>query len=70
MTEGMQLTIADNNPVRLGAEYTFEEGIKETIQWYLDNTEWIENVVSGDYMKYYDKMYSNISNEEVAATKE
>ncbi|PQQ67148.1 dTDP-glucose 4,6-dehydratase [Acetivibrio saccincola] len=51
-------------------EYTFEEGIKETIQWYLDNTEWIENVVSGDYMKYYDKMYSNISNEEVAATKE
>lgn len=38
--------------------YTFEEGIKETIQWYLDNTDWIENIVSGDYMKYYDEMYS------------
>ena len=38
--------------------YTFEEGIGETIQWYLDNTEWIENVISGDYVNYYDKMYS------------
>lgn len=38
--------------------YTFEEGIKETIQWYLDNTEWIENVITGDYIKYYEKMYS------------
>lgn len=38
--------------------YTFEEGIKETIQWYLDNTKWMENIVSGDYMRYYEKMYS------------
>ncbi|WP_128896360.1 dTDP-glucose 4,6-dehydratase [Longirhabdus pacifica] len=38
--------------------YTFEHGIKETIQWYLDNTEWIENIISGDYASYYDKMYS------------
>jgi dTDP-glucose 4,6-dehydratase len=37
--------------------YTFEQGMKETIEWYLNNTEWIENVVSGDYIKYYDKMY-------------
>lgn len=41
-------------------EYTFEQGIKETIQWYLDNTEWIENVISGDYSNYYDKMYSGV----------
>lgn len=40
--------------------YTFEEGIKETIQWYLDNTDWIENVISGDYAKYYDEMYEKI----------
>ncbi len=40
-------------------KYTFEQGIKETIQWYLDNTEWIDNIVSGDYIKYYEKMYSN-----------
>jgi dTDP-glucose 4,6-dehydratase len=38
--------------------YTSEQGIKETIEWYLENTEWIENVVSGDYVKYYDNMYS------------
>lgn len=38
--------------------YTFEQGIQETIQWYLDNTKWIENVISGDYANYYDEMYS------------
>jgi dTDP-glucose 4,6-dehydratase len=40
--------------------YTFEQGIQETIQWYLDNTKWIENVISGDYANYYDEMYSGI----------
>ncbi|SMB88746.1 dTDP-glucose 4,6-dehydratase [Desulfonispora thiosulfatigenes DSM 11270] len=48
--------------------YTFEQGIKETIEWYLDNTQWIENIISGDYANYYDKMYSGI--DEVAAIKE
>lgn len=38
-------------------EYTFEDGIKETIEWYLDNTQWIDNVISGEYEKYYQKMY-------------
>ena len=38
--------------------YTFEQGIKETIQWYLDNQKWIERVVSGDYQAYYRKFYS------------
>jgi dTDP-glucose 4,6-dehydratase len=37
--------------------YTFEQGMKETIQWYLDNQQWIERVVSGDYQGYYEKMY-------------
>lgn len=40
--------------------YTFEQGMKETIEWYLNNTEWIENVISGDYMKYYNKMYTEL----------
>ena len=40
--------------------YTFEQGIKETIQWYLENTEWIGNIVSGEYMDYYEGMYSGI----------
>jgi dTDP-glucose 4,6-dehydratase len=47
--------------------YTFEQGIKETIDWYLNNTAWIENIVSGDYVKYYEQMYSGI--DEVAAAK-
>jgi dTDP-glucose 4,6-dehydratase len=37
---------------------TFEEGIVRTIDWYLDNAPWLANVVSGDYQKYYDTMYS------------
>ncbi len=32
--------------------YTFEEGIKETINWYLDNQEWIDNIKSGEYRNY------------------
>jgi len=36
---------------------TFEVGIDKTIQWYLDNKQWMENVTSGDYQKYYKKMY-------------
>lgn len=37
----------------------FEEGIEKTVRWYLDNQEWIDNITSGDYEKYYDNMYSN-----------
>lgn len=43
-------------------EYTFNEGIKETIGWYLDNQEWLSKVRSGAYMDYYDKMYGNRCN--------
>lgn len=39
-------------------ETPFEIGIKKTLKWYLDNKEWVENVTSGEYQKYYDKMYS------------
>lgn len=37
--------------------YTFQFGIKETIDWYLNNLNWMENIVSGDYVRYYEKMY-------------
>ena len=40
-------------------KYNFETGIKETIQWYMDNQEWMDNVTSGDYLKYYEEMYKN-----------
>ena len=36
----------------------FEEGIEKTVRWYLDNQDWLDNVTSGDYQKYYENMYS------------
>ena len=36
----------------------FEEGLEKTVQWYLNNQEWLDNVTSGDYQKYYQEMYS------------
>ena len=38
---------------------TFQEGINKTIDWYLDNREWLEHVVSGRYQSYYESMYGN-----------
>lgn len=35
----------------------FEEGIEKTVRWYLDNQNWLDEVTSGDYLKYYDEMY-------------
>ncbi|MBR2779580.1 MAG: GDP-mannose 4,6-dehydratase, partial [Firmicutes bacterium] len=45
----------------LGWEPTvpFAEGIRKTIQWYLDNRSWWENIVNGEYRNYYEKMYGN-----------
>ena len=37
----------------------FEEGIERTVRWYLDNEEWMRQVTSGDYRRYYEEMYSN-----------
>lgn len=36
----------------------FEEGIERTVKWYLNNENWVQNVTSGDYQKYYNEMYS------------
>ena len=41
-------------------KYNFETGIKETIEWYMNNQEWMDDVTSGDYMNYYEKMYGDI----------
>jgi dTDP-glucose 4,6-dehydratase len=38
----------------------FEEGISKTIDWYLANSEWLQHVTSGDYKKYYEKMYGKV----------
>jgi dTDP-glucose 4,6-dehydratase len=42
-------------------KYTFETGIVETIQWYIDNKEWWKNIKSGEYMNYYQKQYGDRS---------
>ena len=38
-------------------ETTFEVGLEKTVDWYLLNQEWLKNVTSGDYLKYYSNMY-------------
>ena len=40
-------------------ETTFDEGIKRTVEWYLQNEDWWQNIVSGEYMNYYEKMYKD-----------
>jgi dTDP-glucose 4,6-dehydratase len=40
-------------------ETKFEDGIKKTIRWYLDNKEWWQTIISGEYQNYYEKMYGN-----------
>lgn len=37
----------------------FEEGIEKTVRWYLDNQDWMDNITSGDYGRYYEEMYKN-----------
>jgi dTDP-glucose 4,6-dehydratase len=37
----------------------FAEGLEKTVDWYLENEEWLNNVTSGDYTKYYEKQYTN-----------
>ena len=39
----------------------FEDGIKETVQWYLNNRDWWMGIISGDYQTYYERMYDNRS---------
>ncbi len=41
-------------------QYTLETGLRETIQWYVDNQDWLERVVSGQYRTYYARMYRGI----------
>ena len=53
------------DPTKLQSElgwepiYNFETGLKDTVQWYLDNKSWWGNIISGDYQNYYDKQYTS-----------
>lgn len=54
----------DNNKIttELGwkPSYTFEQGIKETIEWYINNQEWMKHIITGNYQTYYEEMYKII----------
>ncbi|HET6784976.1 MAG TPA: dTDP-glucose 4,6-dehydratase [Erysipelotrichaceae bacterium] len=43
------------------AEYTFDTGIKQTIEWYLNNKTWWENILSGEYKHYFDDQYTDLN---------
>jgi len=40
-------------------EISFENGLETTVDWYLNNQEWLKHVTSGEYLQYYTKMYEN-----------
>lgn len=40
-------------------KHTVEEGIKETIRWYMDNKDWWQNIISGEYVSYFENMYGS-----------
>ncbi len=41
-------------------KYTFEQGMKTTINWYVENSNWLNNVATGEYKKYYEKLYATL----------
>ena len=49
--------VGDVEPKDVSAK--FEDGIQKTIQWYLDSKSWWENIISGEYQNYYERMYGN-----------
>ncbi|MBQ4261181.1 MAG: dTDP-glucose 4,6-dehydratase [Ruminococcus sp.] len=46
-------------------ETKFEDGIKKTIRWYLDNKEWWQEIINGEYRNYYEKMYGNMGTDKM-----
>lgn len=40
-------------------QHTFEQGLRRTIEWYLDHDDWMQSCLSGEYLKYYETMYTN-----------
>ncbi len=48
-----------NNELGWKPSVTFEEGLDQTVDWYLQNTEWLQNVTSGAYQSYYEDMYAD-----------
>ncbi|AGC78689.1 dTDP-glucose 4,6-dehydratase [Nonlabens dokdonensis] len=47
-----------NNELGWQPSLNFEEGLEKTIKWYLENQKWLENIVNGEYLNYYNQQYS------------
>ena len=47
-----------NNELGWEPSLQFEEGLNKTVDWYLSNQEWLDNITSGDYQDYYKKQYN------------
>ena len=47
-----------NKELNWSPTVTFEEGLSQTIDWYLNNQKWLKNVTSGNYQNYYEKQYN------------
>ncbi|MHC4586167.1 MAG: GDP-mannose 4,6-dehydratase, partial [Planctomycetota bacterium] len=47
------------NQLKWQPSVNFEKGINKTIDWYIQNKDWLKNVVSGQYQQYYESMYGN-----------
>ena len=40
-------------------EHDFEKGLERTVEWYLENQDWVENVITGEYQDYYRRVYGS-----------
>ena len=58
-TKGGTTSAKIKNELGWYPETTFENGIKKTVEWYLQNEDWWQEIVSGEYMNYYEKMYKD-----------
>ena len=47
-----------NNELGWKPSVSFEEGLSKTIDWYLNNQEWLNNIINGEYQNYYQKQYN------------
>ena len=47
------------NTLNWEPKINFDKGLELTIKWYLDNQDWLDNVISKEYLKYYEKLYGN-----------
>jgi dTDP-glucose 4,6-dehydratase len=40
-------------------EHNFDEGLEQTVEWYLENQDWVDNVITGEYQDYYRRVYGD-----------